>query len=347
MGDVLFKKKKRGPISAPQPPRVNERDNRDDNGDDDDGPAVVLKEKRKTINPLRQSTAPSLKRQRRDNAGSGDESDSDLYELDRFSETRTRATGSTTSANRNRDDAVRHSDWDLEQGADAPGLASSKSAASNEDGLYRGAGGYTNYLPQRDDGSSSKMRSRGPIRSTTTVRSSTVMDYQPDICKDYKETGYCGFGDTCKFLHDRSDYLAGWQLDVLPNSNARDIPLSDPENGEDDDEEDIPFACLICRQPFTDPVVTTCGHYFCSACAIKRYSKNPKCFACGAQTNGLFNSAAKLIQRMQKLKERKAHERSERRRALGLDHDGDDGDGPPLDGVEIGGAERSDDEEQA
>merc|ERR1719346_565208 len=29
------------------------------------------------------------------------------------------------------------------------------------------------------------------------------------ICKDYKETGYCGFGDTCKFLHDRSDYKSG------------------------------------------------------------------------------------------------------------------------------------------
>ena len=25
-------------------------------------------------------------------------------------------------------------------------------------------------------------------------------DYQPDICKDYKETGYCGFGGQCE--HD-------------------------------------------------------------------------------------------------------------------------------------------------
>lgn len=22
-------------------------------------------------------------------------------------------------------------------------------------------------------------------------------DYQPDICKDYKETGFCGFGGEC------------------------------------------------------------------------------------------------------------------------------------------------------
>ena len=38
-------------------------------------------------------------------------------------------------------------------------------------------------------------------------------DYQPDICKDYKETGYCGYGDACKFVHDRGDYKSGWELD--------------------------------------------------------------------------------------------------------------------------------------
>ena len=40
-------------------------------------------------------------------------------------------------------------------------------------------------------------------------------DYQPDICKDYKETGFCGYGDSCKFVHDRGDYKSGWELDKV------------------------------------------------------------------------------------------------------------------------------------
>jgi RING finger protein 113A len=75
------------------------------------------------------------------------------------------------------------------------------------------------------------------------------------------ETGFCGYGDSCKFLHDRGDYLAGWQLDKLavnPVTGRHEGP------GEaEEEEEEIPFGCLICRKPFTEPVVTKCGHYFC------------------------------------------------------------------------------------
>ena len=54
---------------------------------------------------------------------------------------------------------------------------------------------------------------KGPIRAPAHLRATIRWDYQPDICKDYKETGFCGFGDSCKFLHDRSDYKHGWQLE--------------------------------------------------------------------------------------------------------------------------------------
>jgi len=53
----------------------------------------------------------------------------------------------------------------------------------------------------------------GPQKVAGNVRISCRFDYQPDICKDYKETGYCGYGDACKFLHDRGDYKTGWQID--------------------------------------------------------------------------------------------------------------------------------------
>ena len=39
------------------------------------------------------------------------------------------------------------------------------------------------------------------------------MDHNPERCKDYYEHGYCGYGDTCIFIHDRSDYKSGHQLE--------------------------------------------------------------------------------------------------------------------------------------
>ena len=297
--------------TIPAPSRLSRSQSASDSDSDDPDShsTVVIKKKRSNNNPLVQSTGPVHRKKLAD-----DRADDDEYALESDTAKPTYrdcySTTSTTSDSlqKIRDDATKHSDWDL----DTPSSALKDTPqSSNADGLYRGAKSYTSYIAARDDGTSSKMRSRGPIRQTTTVRTTSLMDYQPDICKDYKETGYCGFGDTCKFLHDRSDYLAGWQLDVLPNSTARgrqDI-LSDPEESED---EEVPFACLICRQPFTDPVVTRCGHYFCSSCAIKRFAKNSKCFACGKQTGGLFNSAKKVLDKMEAASRRKVEARAER-----------------------------------
>lgn len=111
--------------------------------------------------------------------------------------------------------------------------------------------------------------------------------------------------------------MQGWQLDKL----AAD-PQKQAEESESSDEEDIPWACYICRKSYTDPVtfilltlpmisaliaviqiVTKCGHYFCSACAVKRFAKTPKCAACGAPTNGIFNRADKVIEKMREKKQ--------------------------------------------
>lgn len=126
--------------------------------------------------------------------------------------------------------------------------------------------------------------------------------------------------------------LAGWQLDKLaenPQKQAEDV-------SDTDSDEDIPFACLICRKPYTDPVVTRCGHYFDSACAIKRFGKTPKCAACGAPTGGIFNRADKVIEKMRKKKE-------EKEAAGGEDGGESMGGGVEIEGLE-GGSNSDDDD---
>ncbi|KAG5639453.1 hypothetical protein H0H81_001575 [Sphagnurus paluster] len=169
-----------------------------------------------------------------------------------------------------------------------------------EDGQYHGQSAYKSHLQKSKE--VPKAMRVGPQRSTSTIRTVTIVDYQPDVCKDYKETGYCGFGDTCKFLHDRGTYLAGWQLDKLAENAKNQV---EDVSDSDSDDEDVPFACLICRKHYTDPIITRCGHYFCSACAIKRFAKTPKCLACGATTGGIFNRADKIIEKINKKKQDK------------------------------------------
>ena len=50
-------------------------------------------------------------------------------------------------------------------------------------------------------------------RRLNAAQHSNGIDYNPSLCKDFHDTGYCVFGDSCIFLHDRSDYKAGWELD--------------------------------------------------------------------------------------------------------------------------------------
>ncbi|ORX92999.1 RING finger protein 113A [Basidiobolus meristosporus CBS 931.73] len=211
-------------------------------------------------------------------------------------------------------------EWDTETDRDAQAILERKLAAEGaleDDGLYRGASGYKTFITKRDtaagNAASSKIRA-GPIRASSNIRVTCRFDYQPDICKDYKETGFCGYGDSCIFMHDRGDYKSGWQLEKEweeAQKNKRINDFVEEEVEEEESEEELPFACLICREEFTRPVVTKCGHYFCEACALKRYAKTPKCFACSAPTGGIFNTAKQLIAKLNEKKKREleAHEK--------------------------------------
>uniref|UniRef100_A0A6B2L7U4 Uncharacterized protein n=1 Tax=Arcella intermedia TaxID=1963864 RepID=A0A6B2L7U4_9EUKA len=179
--------------------------------------------------------------------------------------------------------------------------------------IYRGLEAYTKPVI--------KPRMAGPNKSVDNLRVTCRFDYQPDICKDYKETGYCGYGDSCKFLHDRGDYKTGWQLEAefeeeQKKKRERAYLLaageSVPEESENDnpylieDKDQLPFACFLCKGTFVKPVVTRCKHYFCESCAAKRYISTPKCGACPENTNGIFNVAYDLIKKLKRREEAKA-----------------------------------------
>lgn len=171
-----------------------------------------------------------------------------------------------------------------------------------DDKVYRGLANYTQYYEKKDTAlgnASSGMVRKGPIRAPANLRSTVRWDYQPDICKDYKETGFCGFGDSCKFLHDRSDYKFGWQLEMESNQEG-DSDGDDPSKYEikEDDDNFLPFKCLICRDSYVNPVMTKCKHYFCEKCALAHYKKSTKCFVCEKQTGGFFDPATVIIEKL-------------------------------------------------
>ena len=99
------------------------------------------------------------------------------------------------------------------------GQASTTEAADSGTALYKGMNSYTDYKQgfrrEHTIGSEKGGGAHGPLRASQHLRTTVRFDYQPDICKDYKETGYCGYGDSCKFVHDRGDYKSGWELEKV------------------------------------------------------------------------------------------------------------------------------------
>jgi RING finger protein 113A len=159
--------------------------------------------------------------------------------------------------------------------------------------VYRGRANYSKYLAA--DGEKPKPKI-GPAKSAANVRSTTVVDYQPDVCKDYKQTGFCGYGDSCKFLHAREDYAAGWRLerDWEKQKQKRDEPDAGPTEADAVEKEQIPFKCVICKADYKSPVVTKCNHYFCEECFLNEYRRKKGCFICGKDTMGIAQPAKKL-----------------------------------------------------
>lgn len=174
----------------------------------------------------------------------------------------------------------------------------------------------------------------GPVRKVASnIRSNIIQDYDPNVCKDWKRYGSCGFGgescllvaclcldspcvltlflDSCKFLHAQEDYKQDWQLDTewdtltkgKNNIGGRIITsadrkmVKDQDDGHDGKAEDFPSICSLCSKTFKKPIITRCGHYFCEPCALGRYKNDPGCAICGAATNGIFPLCQNVIEK--------------------------------------------------
>ena len=221
-------------------------------------------------------------------------------------------------------DATKQSNWYDESGKETLNanqlLGTTRAKASvagkaDSEGIYQGAANYQSFIQRNPNAPN---RQVGPVKAPTNIRTITVTDFAPDVCKDYKQTGFCGFGDSCKFLHAREDYKQGWELDKdweIGTKGKKPLVRSKTGSFEDDSEDDdaalegVPFACIICKEPYKYPILTKCGHYFCENCALQRYKKNPSCAACGAGTGGVFNTAKGL----EKLLDRKRNKAKKRR----------------------------------
>ena len=188
-------------------------------------------------------------------------------------------------------------------------------AVDFDEKIYRGANNYAKFIEKKDTAfGSAHKAATGPQRAPAHLRATVRWDYAPDICKDYKETGFCGFGDSCKFMHDRSDYKFGWQLEREMEQGTYGQDDEDDDKykiSSSDDDDDLPFKCIICKESFTHPVVTKCKHYFCEKCALQEYKKRQRCFACGAQTGGVFNPAKEIIAKLKKAEAKAAEENSD------------------------------------
>nr|WJH19544.1 Zinc finger protein 183 (ZNF183) [Euglena gracilis] len=182
-------------------------------------------------------------------------------------------------------------------------------ATPEDDGVAPSAKALATATTQIDSATLAPTANRyGPIRAPNNVRVTMWVDYKPDICKDYYETGYCSFGDSCKFAHIREDYKSGYVIEQEYEAEKRRkearlrglLPPEEDGKGDSDDDGlgDLPHACFICRSGFKDPVVTRCKHYFCEQCAMEHFRITQRCAACEKPTHGIFNTAHDLIKKL-------------------------------------------------
>ncbi|PAV83161.1 hypothetical protein WR25_23961 [Diploscapter pachys] len=308
----MFRKTTKRP--APQATR-----RRQSSDEEEDETEIVKEGVRKKIrkNPMIQST---IRKERQNEELSSSSSGEEQGEyvgavLDEFSY---KATGDSAPAGPRDMGATAVLEIDTDKSADAQTqferVQEQLKEGLQKDGktLYKGAAMYGAKVAEdsvKGNASSSYVR-MGPVRAPQFLRQTVRWDFAPDICKDYKETGFCTFGDSCKFLHDRSDYKHGWEIERDYQESLKSGKVDDDVDYTiHEDEEQFPEECYICGNEFVDPIVTKCKHYFCERCALKSFKKSLKCPVCTENTNGVMNAVKPaMFKKKKKAEKQECHE---------------------------------------
>ncbi|XBW36617.1 hypothetical protein QEN19_002189 [Hanseniaspora menglaensis] len=118
------------------------------------------------------------------------------------------------------------------------------------------------------------------------------MDYEPLLCKEYKLKGYCGYGDTCKFIHSRDDYINDRKL--VRKHWKKNLEKTEIDNNEKTESILPTDECFICKKDFKNIpdqkfVQLQCDHVFCTSCEINFLKKgDTKCAKCGKESKGIM-----------------------------------------------------------
>jgi RING finger protein 113A len=197
--------------------RKRQKESSDEDDSDDEESCVIRKERNKKHYMLAGTTHSGKKKNKPIEEEANDSDDEKAEKLKKLFTYESKKTQESEGPNDQGATATLETETEHDRDARAifekSRMINENLKGQKDDKIYRGQNYYTKYVESRDSAQMSAANKKGPIRAPVYLRATTRWDYQPDVCKDYKETGTCGFGDSCKFLHDRSDYKSGWELD--------------------------------------------------------------------------------------------------------------------------------------